>query len=361
MSDRDDDSVDVILPVYNGLPYLRQAVESVLAQTHTALNLYVVDDGSTDGVADYIASVEDGRLTLFTKPNGGLSSARNFGILHSSAPYVAFLDADDVWYPEKLRKQLALLRRRPTAGLVHAYQHFIDDTGRIIGSAERSAQGYVFDELLNGNIVTGSASIAVVRRDALDRVGTFREDLTAGEDWEMWLRIAEFYEFDCVPEHLAAIRQWHGSMQQDALRMANAFSQLHTIVMADFELSPTQRVQLARFCLLGSASEYFRGGNSRSRRLIVRYLREVPADAVDPRWWALIGRYLLGPRAYVRLREAGSRMGIEALDRTARRLGDDAEALARIGRRRHAALLLLAAVALAPWRKRNVRRLLELI
>lgn len=352
------ETVDVVIPTYNGLPFLRQAVDSVLGQTHLALRLHVIDDGSSDATESYVRGLDDPRVEYVHKPNGGLSSARNRGIERSTNRYVAFLDADDYWQPTKLERQLALIDNRPEVGLVHAYQRTIDESGRLIGTLERAARGRVFDQLLDGNCVTGSGSIVLVRREAFDRVGGFREDLAAGEDWEMWLRIAVAYEFDCVPEHLAVIREWPASMQQDSVRMATSLLQLHSIVLGEFELDPAQRARVARFCLLGAATEYERAGSGPdARHAAVRYIRAVPSAASSAASWPLFLRLVLGRRSLDTTRRAAQLSGLAWLDRRAARLRTRAEERDPASPRARVALSLLGALALAPWRKGTLRLL----
>ncbi len=209
--------VDVIIPTYNGLPYLKETVESVLTQTHQDLELYIVDDGSTDDGATqkYAKSLKDKRVHYFRKSNGGQATARNLGIQKSTSEYVALLDSDDVWYPEKLAKQLAVYDRHPELGLVYGHHDIIDEEGRKTGKLALSNSGRIFDKLLEGNIIAGSGSMVLIKRSVLDDVGLFHEDFLIGEDWEMWLRIAKKYPIGVVPELIAALRERTDGMQKD--------------------------------------------------------------------------------------------------------------------------------------------------
>lgn len=347
----DDVVVDVVIPSYNGMPFLQQAVESVLAQSHRRLRLHVIDDGSTDATGEYLEGLTDTRVHRVRTENRGLASSRNRGIELARGPYVAFLDADDFWYPKKLERQLAVIEGRSEIGLVHAYQHTIDRDGKILRCVDREARGDVFDQLLGGNCVTGSGSMVIVRREAFDRVGRFREDLAAGEDWEMWLRIASQYTFDCVPDYLAAVREWSGSMQQDALRMAKSLSRLDAIVNTEFALTPRQRARVARFCLLGAAQEYERVRGMRARWALLRYLLAVPSAAGDIRSWPLYSRLLLGRRTATLARRLATLSGVAWLDRHATSLRGEATVLAATGRERAATARLMLAFVLAPWRR----------
>jgi glycosyltransferase involved in cell wall biosynthesis len=251
----DGSTVDVVIPTFNSIAYLPDAVESVLAQTHRNVRIYVVDDGSTDATPEYVRGLSDERVKYIRKENGGPSSARNAGISASESPYIALLDSDDRWYSGKLEHQLRLIKEHDDVALVHGYQHTIDVQGRIIGTLGHDLRGRVFARLLAGNFVTGSDSMVLLRREALDRVGLFREDLVIGEDWELWLRLARDYAFDYVPEFLAAIRVRPG-LQSDRLLVAANLVRAYSIVTESVPLRRDQRAQLARTCLGTAAYDY---------------------------------------------------------------------------------------------------------
>lgn len=254
--------VDVVIPTYNSVDFLPEAVESVFAQTHQDWRLHVVDDGSTDGTPDYLRSLGDDRVEYIRKDNGGPSSARNAGIRASGSPYVALLDADDRWYPHKLEAQLELIQRAPDVALVHGFQHTVDIEGRVVGTIEHDLRGRVFNRLLAGNFVTGGDSMVLLRRAALDRVGVFREDLIVGEDWELWLRLARECAFDYVPDYLAAIRL-HAGLQSDSELVAENLVRAYFVIGRATPLRRRQRARLARACLGVAAYDYALADRSR--------------------------------------------------------------------------------------------------
>jgi len=185
-----------------------------------------VDDGSTDGgaaIVERLAREEHGRtrITLVQQANQGPNAARNHGTRVGSSRFVAFLDADDSWEPEKLAKQFALLEATEL-GMVYCGYHVVDEKGGHVRSAKAvrpELRGRVFQELLLENRISGSASAVLVRRSVLDTVGPFDEKLQGSEDWDMWLRIAENHAIDFVDEDLVAIRQHPGNAQLDTDRM----------------------------------------------------------------------------------------------------------------------------------------------
>jgi len=213
--------VDVVIPVRDGARFLPACLDSVVGQTCPPRAIIVVDDGSTDATPQILAEYARRwpSLQIVCSEPRGVSRARNLGLQASRAFFVAFLDADDVWDPSKLERQLALfVEDRPRLGFVHCAYRLIDEEGRPVNDipiSEPRQRGDIFSELLtHGNIVSGSASAVVVRRKLLDHVGRFDERLFLGEDWDLWIRLASVSEVDFVPERLVAIRVHDKSAQR---------------------------------------------------------------------------------------------------------------------------------------------------
>lgn len=219
--------IDVVIPVYNGAAYLRQALDSVADQTHPPRSIIVVDDGSTDQTPTMCQEHRGAvPLVYLRQENRGLSAARNAGWKKSDAPYIAFLDSDDVWRPGKLAAQAALWQSSSLTDLVLVYCAYslIDEAGQTVHPAhlpivKPTLRGQVFQGLLAKNTISGSGSGVMIRREALERTGGFDETLRALEDWDMWLRLAQLGTFDFVPENLVAIRTHQAGMQHDSERM----------------------------------------------------------------------------------------------------------------------------------------------
>lgn len=188
----------VVIPVYNGASYIRRAVESVLAQTVSAVEVIVVDDGSTDDTRAVVAGVDDPRLRLIARANAGPSAARNAGIAEAGGAWIGFLDADDWWRPTKVEHHLRRATERPEAGVVYSAVEIFDMAGAHLGIAAATLEGHVLEPLLFGNTIAGGGSSATVRRDVLERVGGFDPAIRYGEDWELWLRIAARYSFAAI-------------------------------------------------------------------------------------------------------------------------------------------------------------------
>lgn len=222
-------SIDVIIPVFNGEKYIRDAIDSAINQTCKPAQIIVVDDGSTDNTESIVkASIEVYTLPIIylRKNNGGLSSARNAGIKICSSQYIALLDADDIWEPTKLEKQLTVFHasNNNNLGVVYCDYSNIDSKGQNIDNfscfkLDTEVKGIVFERLLYGNKVASSGSGVLVKKECFDQTGLFDESLPTCEDWDMWLRISRLYEFDYVNEKLVRLRRHNHNMSKDNLQM----------------------------------------------------------------------------------------------------------------------------------------------
>lgn len=256
------------MPTYNGLLYLEQAIKSVLNQTYKDLLLHVIDDGSTDNGATekYVKSLKDPRVIYLRKENGGPSSARNFGINNSKSSYLAFLDGDDIWLPDKLELQMKLHSENPNLGLVYGLSLLIDKKGHHAGSVDFQKRGNLFRYLLKGNFISGSASMVLTRRVVLESVGLFKENFWNGEDWELWLRISKFYEIDYVPKYLTAVRVHDNNAQRNSLKMARELEKLVPAMISEYRLGLFDRARLAGRRYKEACFLYFNNGEKVAAR-----------------------------------------------------------------------------------------------
>ncbi len=201
--------VTTIIPSYNAREFISETIESAICQTHHDQEIIVVDDGSSDGSVDRLKDFGD-RIHLIQQPNGGPAKARNTGARLASGRWLAFLDADDRWSPEKLEKQLALADEHTS--LVYTDRLNFGDCGRMNRRLSEVAtlwEGDVFEQLLRGNFITMSS--ALIRREDFLELGGFDEDreLISVEDWEFFVRFAEAGKRVRVcPEPLTEYR-WH--------------------------------------------------------------------------------------------------------------------------------------------------------
>lgn len=200
--------VTVITPVYNGERYVALAIESALGQTYGNIEVFIVNDGSTDRsyekIRPYLALAN---VKYLEQKNSGVAAARNAAIRRSSGELVSFLDQDDLWMPEKLEAQVDYLRSHPEAGLVHSRQLYIDSSGNPVQTSEdwqTDVEGMCFKELFIKNRI--SVLCALVRRRCFEELGLFNESLSMVDDYEMWLRVSRSFPIGFVDRRLAMYR-----------------------------------------------------------------------------------------------------------------------------------------------------------
>jgi glycosyltransferase involved in cell wall biosynthesis len=198
--------ISVNIPVFNDEKYIRQTLDSVLGQTFSDLEVVIVDDGSTDGTAAIIKGYRDPRLKYYYQRNQGIGAARNRALKESSGEYIAFLDHDDLWLPAKLEKQMALLEKDSSLGLVFCDTTFFNDRGDMysIYADRKPPRGRVFDEILSWYFL--SCETVVIRQAVLAQVGEFPPQMMMAEEYDLFLRIAYKYPIDYVDEPLAKYR-----------------------------------------------------------------------------------------------------------------------------------------------------------
>jgi glycosyltransferase involved in cell wall biosynthesis len=199
--------VSVIIPAYNAMKYLPKALGTVLNQTFTDFEVLIINDGSSDNIITWISSITDPRVRLINQPNKGVSEARNTGIVQAQGEYLAFLDADDMWRPTKLEKQVEYLNNYPSVGLVYNWTEFTDEKGEATGVKVLSQmEGNVWEEMLVNDKISNGSSV-MIRRICFEKAGLFDPNLTILEDRDMWLRIAAYYPFGLIKECLTLYRR----------------------------------------------------------------------------------------------------------------------------------------------------------
>lgn len=215
--------VSVVLSSYNHAPYLPQAIESALGQTLRDIEIVAIDDASTDGSQDIVQRYADRLHVVLHETNRGTYATLNEGIALTNAPYVAILNSDDVWLPDKLQKQAAVIESDPRIGLVHTGFQVIDAEGNPIEGNplgirfHPNPQGDLLAELLTRNLFITSS--VLFRRECIERCGAFDEHLFGMGDWDLWLRIAEHYLIGYVPEPLTLYRLHRQNTMYQSERM----------------------------------------------------------------------------------------------------------------------------------------------
>lgn len=222
--------VSVIIPAYNAQQLIARTLMSVLNQTYCHLEVWVVDDGSRDRTSEIVQAVtqQDNRIRLLQQPNAGVASARNLGIRSAQGEFIALIDSDDLWYPDALEKLVAQFQRsQPAVGVIYAWSVDIDEQDRPTGGFHAATiNGNVYRTLICHNFL-GNASATLIRKACLDDIGGYDTQLKAQkaqgcEDWDLYLRLAEHYEFGVVPEFLIGYRKVASSMSMDFSQMARS-------------------------------------------------------------------------------------------------------------------------------------------
>jgi GT2 family glycosyltransferase len=234
--------VSVIIPTYNGMAYLPEAVDSVLRQTFRDFELIIVDDGSSDHTWEWFSQVSDPRVKFITQKNQGSAAARNKGIAIAQGEYIALLDADDLWKPSKLEKQVGFLDENPSIALVDTWVVLIDEDGKSTGRIVVSkAEGNVWKQLVQFKPVCSCDSTPLIRRSCLKTVGMFDENLLFLEDLDLWIRLVAAYSFGVIKEPLVRYRQHSNSKSTKYLETLLAFRQ---VIEKAFQSSPTELLYL---------------------------------------------------------------------------------------------------------------------
>jgi glycosyltransferase involved in cell wall biosynthesis len=246
-----DELISIVVPAFNAAATIRESIASALNQTHRKIEVIVVDDGSEDQTGDVVASLvrSDARISYFHQANAGVAAARNLGIAKAQGDFVATLDADDLWYPTKLTRQLERFQTSaPETALVYAWCCWISKSGEIVGYAPPSRlEGNILPQMCLGNVVI-SGSNALIKRDVLIAAGGFDATLRARggqgcEDWKLYLQIAERHQIAMVPEYLIGYRISPGSMSDDYEQMMRS----RRLVESEFiSMYPERAPQFAR-------------------------------------------------------------------------------------------------------------------
>lgn len=221
--------VSVVVAAYNAEAFISDTLDSIQAQTYSHFEVIVVDDGSSDRTAEIVRSYSgnDDRFRLIQQKNSGVAASRNLAIQHASGRYIAPIDADDIWYPERLEKHVRCLEASDeSVGLVYSWSMYLTESGSIRAYSPFGQLGPV-----KGNVLAilvfynflDNASTTMFRHSCIDAVGNYNTELKTCEDWDLYLRIAEQYQFAIVPEYLIGYRQYSGSMSTKCVTMSHFY------------------------------------------------------------------------------------------------------------------------------------------
>ncbi|NJL89875.1 MAG: glycosyltransferase [Coleofasciculaceae cyanobacterium SM2_1_6] len=246
--------ISVIIPAYNSEKTIRETIDSVLAQTFRDLEIIVINDGSSDRTVEVVQRISDPRISFYSYPNGGPATSRNRGIIKSQGAYLSFIDADDLWTPDKLEIQYQALVNNPQAAVAYSGTDWIDEQGNFLRHA--SAQGPSGDVYAHALLyhLFGSGSNFLVRREALfaiqasdqDTNSFFDEFTKPSEDWDICIRLAKKYQFVAVPQVQILYRRSLNSLSSQLAQQERGTTR--TLKKA-FDLAPTDLQYLRRLSL----------------------------------------------------------------------------------------------------------------
>lgn len=259
MSATDMPAVSVVMPAYEVGWCIGRAVDSVLAQSFRDFEVIVVNDGSTDGTRQVLASYGEA-IVVIDQDNRGMSAARNAGIRAARGTYVAFLDADDWWLPEKLARQVELMRSRPELGFCSTAARVENSKGELLNNWQCPCLNTVnvLETLFAENsAVAGGCSSVMVRKRLLDQVGLFDESLRGFEDPDLWIRLAAADGYTCIDLPLAVILRRDKSVSRNLESMREAA--LKSIGKNRKLLPRSRRGAFWRNCLAGVYTDYAKG------------------------------------------------------------------------------------------------------
>ncbi|WP_431359007.1 glycosyltransferase family 2 protein [Halovenus amylolytica] len=283
--------MSVVLPTYNRADLLGRSIGSVLEQTYEDYELIVVDDASTDDTAETIKQLNDDRIQYIRHAvNSGAAAARNTGIKAAEGDIIAFQDSDDRWEERKLEKQIdAFENSAENVGVVYTgtRKESPDSEEYIPGRGVQPKEGNIEDSILRYNFVTPQA--AAVKKRCFETVGTFDEELPPLSDWEMWIRMSEFYEFKFVDEQLVT-----AYLQEDSISTNNDANVLARERIIEKHRDRFNGETLARQLFFIGHGAIKTGDMVKGRR----YLREAFEADSQLQYLGALGLSFFGPRLY---------------------------------------------------------------
>lgn len=282
---KDNIKVSVIIPTFNSGAYLNEAINSVLNQTYSPFEIIVVNDGSTDST-DNILREYLNDIKYLSQENLGPASARNLGIKAAKGEYIAFLDADDIWLPEKIEKQVDIFRKNPATALVYSrFINFDDESGNDMGIfPDKVYSGSIFDKLLLKTPIL--LSTAIIKSSVLFGVGGFNENLFTAEDTNLYLRIGKTHDISGMEQVLVKRRKHYSNLSDRFNIPVGTLTNLDIIVSLYPETSPALYPPMKQaYFLKGKAliGDFFHAAEyDACHKTSIRLIRIKCSD-----WWVL--------------------------------------------------------------------------
>lgn len=287
-------TVSIVMPIHGTERYLESAIRSALAQTYGDFELLLLNDQSPGDPLAVIRKFDDPRLRYLEHLNAGPAFTRNRGVREGRGAFVAFLDSDDEWLPEKLAKQMRLMDERPEVDVVYTQRATIGPDGREIGEYfPRLHEGLVLQELYVDNFVCMSSSL--LRRGVFETTGLIDESLRMSEDFDFWLRVAANHRFAYVDEALVRYRVHPGQVSRDVERRVRTVWEIRDNFLRTHGGRVGFRARRRARALHFSHKAYRAARSGGGLRLVLgNYLRALACWPLDGFSWRGLARTVLG-------------------------------------------------------------------
>jgi glycosyltransferase involved in cell wall biosynthesis len=244
--------ISVVIPAFNAQATIGDTINSVLRQSFSDFELIVIDASSTDATLAAVSQITDSRIKVFSYPQANVAVNRNRGFKHATGDFISFVDADDLWTPNKLEAQYKALVETD-AGVAYSWTNCIDESGKFLRKCSHvNWTGDVYANFLLDDFI-GSGSNVMIRRQAFKEVNGFDETLTNAQDTDLWLRLAALYNFIVVPEAQILYRIRANSMSSDILGLEK--SNL-TVIESAFAHDKAKQLQYLKRYSLGNLYKY---------------------------------------------------------------------------------------------------------
>jgi len=276
--------VSVIITTYKRSPEIvKRAAKSVLNQSYKNIELLIIDDSPDtyelrDSVRDMVHSLGESVCYIQHKKNMGACAARNTGLNVAKGEYIAFLDDDDEWLPEKIEKQLSVFKKNKNAAIVYCgrYSYYVKEQKTVVQKT-KFKNGYVFDSLILENFI-GSTSFPLIRKSVIEKLGGFDINMKAAQDYEMWLRIAKEYEVDYIKEPLVRYYVHEGDqITKNHRNKADALERLNELHIDYLEKHP----KILSKRILRISRSYAEFDISKAQRLLIEAVNWYPIPTLE--------------------------------------------------------------------------------
>lgn len=291
--------VSVVIPTKNRAHYLSFAIQSVLNQTFEDFELLIVDAVSRDSTREVVSGFKDKRIRYIKEEiDRGPSASRNTGIIDSKGEFIAFLDDDDLWMPKKLEKQLSLFRKNQLVDVVYTGCLEFRDKGRILGYRIPQTKGNIFPRILMNNFL-GNCSTVMVKKECFDKVGLFDERLQGFEDYDLWIRLAKYCQFDYVKEPLVLYRFHEKRITTNLNRIRKAHEILYKKYFKEIMMADDRKKIFGEWNCSRGVIHFKCGDMERGRTEFIRAICNNPFNIV---YYVNLSISFFGLKAYIRLR-----------------------------------------------------------